>query len=240
MITRKHEYDELIFDYLEGNLSSKEKEAFEILLSDDSYLKNEVDAWRNTFVAEDLSVTTSLEQVIIASYKRTKWALLLNAILYLPLVVLFSSATVNKDPKPIVTEPKDFDKVELVSMPQCTSPNITQQGINHSNKNAKPVVIRARKEQQPVTEQEQIITFYKLPLLEINITIPTVVSRSKIELANEFATKDISTQTHKRQFLRKQIRALNRKKRRESDKASQIKFTKGRVPYVVPLDPSNF
>jgi hypothetical protein len=59
--------DELIFDYLEGNLEAEEKEAFELLMRENDMVHWQVKLWRNTYVEEPLPVIDELERKLAIS-----------------------------------------------------------------------------------------------------------------------------------------------------------------------------
>lgn len=234
MKQQEHHLDEVIFDYLEGNLSPKEKEAFEIILGENSDLRNEVNAWKSTFIEEALPETIELERTLFVSSKNNRWSLFLNSILFLMTCVLPSSSDIknqNTTPMEHVTEittvpvPKDYTKhAKIVT---CVVANQKEKSNNSGS--------------QHETNSIRNVTWLTVidkPALDQFDTLYQSTITQKLAIHN--VTKDRSSKTQKRQWLHKEMRALNRKKRRENEKENQIKFQPGRVPYVVPLDVKNF
>jgi hypothetical protein len=54
--------DELIFDYLEGNLNKEEHEAFNLLKEENETFAHQVRLWQNGYVNEALPSTSELEE----------------------------------------------------------------------------------------------------------------------------------------------------------------------------------
>lgn len=235
MKQQEHHLDEVIFDYLEGNLSPKEKEAFEIILNENADLRSEVNAWKSTFIQEALPETIDLERTLLVSSKNNRWSLFLNSLLFLMTCILLSSSDVkNQNTAPI----------EHVTEITTALP-----AINNYTTHNKIVTYRVEKQKQRSSQSElqnktnsirnvaTLTTIYKPALDQFDTLYQLTIAQKLPPLTT---TKDLSSKTQKRQWLRKDTRALNRKKRREDDKANQIKFQPGRVPYVVPLDARNF
>jgi hypothetical protein len=61
MIT-DNKQDELIFDFLEGNMSADEAEAFRILQEESELLNRQVRLWQNTYLREPLPSVEALQQ----------------------------------------------------------------------------------------------------------------------------------------------------------------------------------
>src|SRR5262245_10934614 len=54
--------DELVFDYLEGNLDKEEQEAFDLLKEENETFSHHVRLWQNAYISEALPVTSELEK----------------------------------------------------------------------------------------------------------------------------------------------------------------------------------
>ena len=57
--------EELIFDFLEGNLSAEEEEAFRILKDESEMFSREIRLWQNTYVEEPLPAIEALEKKLL-------------------------------------------------------------------------------------------------------------------------------------------------------------------------------
>src|SRR4051812_1203499 len=60
-MTTENEKDELIFDFLEGNLNAAEEEAFLILQEESELFNRQVRLWQNTYMHEPLPAIKNLE-----------------------------------------------------------------------------------------------------------------------------------------------------------------------------------
>jgi hypothetical protein len=231
MISEDNETEELIFDYLEGNLSPREREAFEILMADDNGLREQMQAWKKTYVSETFPASTELEHRIVQPYAKKRWMFSLNSFVITSLILLCIPASLNEkfqfgrlpSPAGIVIE---SPPVAHHTLPEETS--INTKNKNPDNKKTK--TIDTRKADTPV-DKILSTSLSRMPLL----TEERVAGLSQIPSLE----KAVKKQTIRKQLTRQQIRKINKKKRRYYERILGAKYSKGKVPYVIPLN-SNF
>lgn len=234
-----NEYDEIIFDYLEGNLSENERSAFEILLSTDQQLSAQVKAWRNTYVLETFPITKDLETHILALVKRRTWMFSLNTFIYVLLVTLFTSMP---SEEPVTTSGWSGNTVQTT--------NNTGAEKNCETKFTGPVRLKSIKARADVQitatgdVKEKTLPTHEddIRLLRIPNTLPlhAPLSLEKIEMINRPVKILRTTKSSVKQLSKKELRQIRRKKLEDYKLKSQKEFLKGNVPYVVPLDINNF
>jgi hypothetical protein len=236
MTKENNHTEELIFDYLEGNLSHHEKEAFELLMADDMELMREVKAWKETFITASFPTSRELEEHILnfRPVRKNTWTLTLNSMIWLSLILCVPSPIQEDVPqsgkvRQMATASKTGEAFKQILAPKKVSNvKMTQSG--------KPTQVDQENRLTPdVTE----IVSFAIPT-SIKVKDPSLFTKIIVSPSNKMPPLEIASQSSNRQLLRRDIRKINRQKRREFDKKSEAQFLKGNAPYVVPLDMKNF
>jgi hypothetical protein len=223
--------DEVVFEYLEGNLSGPEKEAFELLLSESEVMSHHVRLWKNSFIRESLPNVSTLEQRLhipepraIASEKMI-WKKLFIVLVLLTTSLSFKESVIDIRPSAVIEE-----QVNRVgeNLPECT--DIGKPVMQASS--IKPLVL------EPTPGFDQMATQVTLSTENVNTNIlKTVVVGGSIAAIHKHTQPlpVLSQKTSLRELTRAEIRSMNRKKRKEEERKAAAKFMKGNEPYVVPL-----
>jgi hypothetical protein len=233
MLGISNEYDEIIFNYLEGNLSGDEKNAFEMLMSSNERLRTEVRAWKKTYMAESFQVTAKLEKQILGSVKRTRWFFSLNVFTAV-LILMFIPARV-KDvtiTRSVLTSAKTIGSglahhdAKSVYLPESLV-NQKQQLKRHIDKEETIRNILELVKKDKFIKSKNAIAVLPVPetstlkIISPSVQIPPPIQLSKASRVKKFSWKE--------------TRAINRKKRKDYQRKTESKFLEGNVPYVVPL-----
>lgn len=240
MIGVSNEYDELIFDYLEGNLSGNEKNTFEAQLSSDESLRAEVRAWKKSYVVESFPATATLEKQILAAAKKTRWYFSLNVFTAV-LVLLFVPAQV-KDMTMIQLQKSHLaDNVLTLEHQDISSVCLEEKLANHRKKVKRHVPAPSK---EAATTGELVKTDKWIIENEtVVVPFPDISPLSAALHSTRIFTPvpaQLPVISRVKRFSWKETRAINRKKRRDYQKKIESKFLEGNAPYVVPLDVTNF
>lgn len=233
MIANK-ETDELIFDFLEGNLSPDEQEAFLILKEESEVLNRQVRLWQNTYLKEPLPSIQSLEKKL---FMPSKHSVSFWSRIYLTLVMLlYVSLPGDRGPKLI---PVDFEVVRfnnVSSLPADQAPITTIDCVD-DNIPVATLKIKSKKsvENNLLVTESVMLTKLKLHNL-FEAGQPTL---RKISLGKGGPQKAISVASRKK-WSRKEMRLIRQKRWQDSRARNANEFIKGNVPYVVPLNSNNF
>jgi hypothetical protein len=241
MITEDNELDELIFDYLEGNLDTNEKEAFEILLSENDTLQQLVKQWKNTIITESFPATRELEQRIIKPDKNVVRIFSSRLFIVGMLLLFIFSLTETKEELPNhahlqkeIILPEVNDSEELLCEPFPAS--FTREAIQNTNR-------------KKITTQKKISSYQELSLRKEPETLLTLSTPSTTPLTETLSptpaitmVDDVSIKIwqEKNKFTRSTQRKINKKRRKDYEEKLALPFLKGKVPYVVPLNTKNF
>lgn len=223
--------DEVVFEFLEGNLSAPEKEAFEVLLSESEVMTHHVRLWKNSFIRESLPQVNELEQRLLIPEpaavvaEKLIWKKLLIALVLVSTSLSIKESVVDTQPTTVLKEPMNRAAEDQF---ECTDP------VNSAIQVA-PVEPRV---QEPNTGFVETAAWVTLSTENVNTNIlETVVVEGSIGIHNEH-TQPLqvpSQKTSLRKLTRAEIRSINRKKRKEEEHKAASKFMKGNEPYVVPL-----
>jgi hypothetical protein len=236
--------DEVVFDYLEGNLSAEEKEAFEVLMNESEVTSYQVKLWQNAYVGEALPSVEMLEQRLLrpvagnSAVQSSFWQKLLSGltVVFSALIIQYSGFEFESFPIANVA-PRVIDQTRINLQSKAIETECTETIIS-------PQLIK-RDTRDKVTSQE--VHAETLPVL-LNISSLNT-SLLKEATTGDARVKDFEIQrtesnlgvkTVKRKLSGSERRSMNRKKRKEYEKKIATKFMKGNVPYVVPLKSNNF
>jgi hypothetical protein len=239
MIT-DNETDELIFDFLEGNLSADEEEAFLLLKDESELFSHQVRLWQNTYLKESLPSVEALEKKILIQPKGYTGNL--SARFYAFVIILIISL-------PIVGEHgRKFEPINFNfhAVEQKTSAvDIVPDQMRQRSEfivNSRSKTIRAIKPvKRNIAIVEKVDTIYRSAMLSEMKPEP-LVRPQKFTLGN---IEIIRTRIQNQVFIRKkwsknEMRQIRKKKRLDDTTYDAREFLKGNVPYVVPLKSSNF
>lgn len=92
MKTSEEHIDIMLFDYLEGNLSSSEVKQVEGQIASDPLIKEELNIWKESYIQADHYPTTlALESQLLQSTGSVSFTLFLNSILVVCLTLISST-----------------------------------------------------------------------------------------------------------------------------------------------------
>jgi hypothetical protein len=226
--------DELIFDFLEGNLSREEEEALRILKDESELFDREVRLWQNTYLREELPAIESLEQKLLI---RSGWNFALwGSRLCMLLLGIFAStsATLHQTNFPKRAEERKITAICSPAAQVHVSPDLAVTVIRKAI--TKPVTLLSAQVSisDPDPMDIDIVSERKLDsIIEVGkVTLP-VISIKKTEKVKPSALS-------RKKWTRRETRMLRKKRWRENRERAASEFQKGKVPYVVPLDSKNF
>jgi hypothetical protein len=236
MIT-ENEQDELIFDFLEGNLSPDEKEAFLILKDESEVLSRQVRLWENTYLQEPLPSIEALENKLLIRVDNGSRGF--SSRIYLLFIMMLAIL-------PIVGDKQEASiRTSRIAHVEITEPLVHKQELQYFQRIPKAVEKRknvARKQQTRETTPVDTAQFQpsaSVPDIKVDeLRVSQDLTLQKISVAKLRVKK--SAMTFRKQWSGKERRAIRKKKRKDSNARQAGEFMKGNVPYVVPLNSNNF
>jgi len=227
MIKEDNSYDELIFDYLEGNLSTQERQAFEMVMDDNEQLFHQVQVWKRTYVAEEMPEVSLLEKTLLIKSKGGFGiSTLVSSIILVACLFVFQ----NTNPVLYQAEYK-VAPIEEVTTQLQTKFSVKEEEVSSAQKQ----ILEAKIIQEsilPLSLQSELLP--QKIFLQV-LTNPEIPEIRELKLM-VVKTKKLSPT----RFSRKEMRELNQKKRQGQEKRMADQFLKGREAYVVPLNNKNF
>jgi hypothetical protein len=236
-MTTSNEQDELIFDFLEGNLTPEEEEAFSLLKDESELVDREVRLWRNTFLEEALPSVEALEQKLFIQHgtQTTGWFSRVYA--WLPILFLYMTfagdyihdeevnALVGLHPSKTIShkQPSPSEAILICEEPvKSKLPNTSQRIATHELQSSEPLTATvALSELKKSTLVTPAIPVRRLEPVDVRIKMHRSL------LAKKTWSKREMRLIRKRLWQNDQVRQLN-------------EFRRGRMPYVVPLNNNNF
>lgn len=231
------ENENLLFDYLEGNLPAEQvKELEEKLLTDPS-LQSELALWREAFIEPELYDTKNLEEkLLIAEPVIVLKGAAFQSIIVILLTSLFSLLPVRLD----IKNPAGNAMYKIPAFSQAKNSQAGNTLIKQyiDNKQAANKEIHAVQPLRKAAVAEQIL-FEPLPALQV-VALP----ERKPDAVSLLPSREIKIQMKKNASVRalslKERRKIARMKEKALQRRTANEFLKGRVPYVVPLNTTNF
>jgi hypothetical protein len=228
--------EEIIFDYLEGNLSSEEREAFDLVMNESEVIAHEVKLWKNAYISEPLSNTNRLENSLLIKSNSAGYTPLnrfLSAMAFLLLLTLPSAHFYD------FTNEKPVAKSELRLK---VSPPTAKEDVDCGNAIATVSKKSVRFENRDV---EDLIPLRRASRLEFFVSKPfameeTPIKEIPIKEIHFGPIKLISEKSLTKTKIKKRYRSLNAQKRKNEIENISSRFLSGREPYVVPLKSANF
>jgi hypothetical protein len=237
--------DELIFDFLEGNLSADEEEAFLILKEENELLNRQVRLWQNTYLRAPLPSVEALEKKLLIPYRHGgTFPSQLYIILIVALVsIVFHGDWVQSYRVALPVEPgskssttyippsrheAETENSEIIAT--CPQDHYAKRG----NEPVRQYEVKPNGKSLPelstltVADLERAVLLKPLlsPLTPVNIT-PSTSRRS-------------DTVTKAKKWSRREVRLIRKKRRLDERTRKANEFLKGNEPYVVPLNGNNF
>src|SRR5690349_11914116 len=232
--------DEMAFDYLEGNLLPEEKDAFELLMAESEITHHQVKLWKSTYFSEALPKVDDLEKKLL-KYESHPFAdeiirKIFGVILMLFPVVFLTVNTQQVQPNTSVGLPADMP-VSSDASSQCSEIPKQQTVKILRDEISRNEIIEHYIDTKP--EPDSNLEFESL---QVNTNPLKTSAEKEVELENFkiVSTSSVSARSSIRKLSGKEIRSLNKRKRKEYQRKMEIKFMKGNEPYVVPLKNSNF
>ena len=231
--------DEMAFDYLEGNLLPEEKDAFELLMAESEITHHQVKLWKSTYFSEALPMVDDLEKKLL-KYESHSFAgeiirkilgvmLMLSPVVFLMVNIqaVQENATAELPAvMPIVNEVSH----QCVDIPKPEVISVMRDKISQIEITENPVI-----NVKPESSLELRLTKANTNLLKTSVEKAVMLKNFKI-----VSTNSVSAKSSMRKLSGKEIRSLNKRKRKEHQRQMEMKFMKGKEPYVVPLKNSNF
>jgi hypothetical protein len=228
--------DELIFDYLEGNMSLEEQEAFMLLKEENEKFGQMVRVWKNTYVKEALPSIPELESKLLIhsaepgrSFSGRIYILFMVLLIFLPADKIgrisnkTESAFQNQPPIdcPDKAEPVFKTKTKTKNK-QDQKTGMTYTSTKQVDNSVAPIVV-SKKEIELVTD--------------LDLAMPFVFEKSTLKKIGY--KKTFSEKANRKKWSRKEERLI-RQKRWSDWRRAQAGFLSGNEPYVVPLNSNNF
>jgi hypothetical protein len=232
----KNNWDELLFDYFEGNLNADEKRKVERFTEENLSFKEEFDLWKNSFVTEPLAEINEVEKLLLKINTPTlSWIkigffgfLILSIVSFdnpwkeekvdganekKPAISVIQPLTTN-----VIADSYLNEKIKILKSPLEKSKPISLLENTGSADTTIAAIVIPKEESKANNTPEEI----NLNQLKDSIAIvKTVIAINKKE-------------------ERKKIRAIIRQKRKAEAIKKQQEFMKGDRPYTVPLNTQNF
>jgi hypothetical protein len=234
--------DELIFDFLEGNLTPGEEEAFLILKEESEVLGREVRLWQNTFLKEPLPSIDALEKKLFIHEDLQKGNLRtrIYALVMIVLTYIIAPVDMRDHVNPVPVNPSaDVSPATANATPQALTPAVDphEREINVRRAFAPASLpdLTPAKDQAPADELRQTFATNTAVLL---LQPAEIEIRSNAQIEPQGSKPD---SVIRRKEWSKHEQRMIRKKLRRDDRVRKInEFRSGNEPYVVPLNSNNF
>jgi hypothetical protein len=232
-----NEHDELIFDFLEGNLTAEEEGAFRMLKDESELIDRQVRLWENTFLKEPMPSVEALEQKLLLQPGIQTGGWLGRIYAWLPILFLYITFAGDFAPETETNAPNGLKTNETTSSTTaCLS-----EPVLVSEEPVKPKL--PHPPQKVATSQfentKSLTMTVAVSDLKRSTIITPLISVRRIEPI------DLRLKTHrsflvKKKWSKREMRFI-RKRLWQIDNTRQLnEFRRGRVPYVVPLSNNNF
>jgi hypothetical protein len=237
-MTTNSEQDELIFDFLEGNLSPDEEEAFIMLKEESEVFNRQVRLWQNTYFDEPLPSVKVLEEKLLI--KPNTHSGNFPTRIYTVLIIMFMFAVTPEDRtrKPGSETFKVLRNVSKTIPHQDQIENL-QTDLNFKENKTKST--SRENHSQVVTEvneseYQSVVLSYQKPE---SLFKPQEFTLQKIGLTKNKSRKPTSVVVRKK-WTGREKRQIRKKRIQDRREREANEFLKGNVPYVVPLKSNNF
>jgi hypothetical protein len=225
--------DEIIFDYLEGNLSVEEREAFEFLMNDSELVTHEVKLWKNAYVKELLPDVGRLENSLIMKPPFGGTSQLKSFLLTLTFLIFFNSPSSNLN---------KLNDANAIAIPVFKSEQNLSTTLNDFDPYHLSTAIHEKINRQKEKDGEKLIALKhkEIVRLQASLSKPFTLERIQIRKISFVQTKLMTVAIMGKKKTVRKLRSLNALKRRNEIENAAAKFLSGREPYVVPLKSTDF
>lgn len=229
--------DELIFDYLEGNLNAEEEEVFRILNDESELFNREVRLWQNTYISEPLPSIEALENNLLIAGKNNTRNTIVSRI-GIALILLFVNTTPDTGNSSVSLAGR------LKNSAQVAIPGEREEPKNAITTECQPELRTAKKTQSLASLSDDARELSFTPSSGSVLKLDFIIEVPKPGVGNlptEALTIPISVgKAERKKWTRRENRLIRKKRWRADELRRQSEFLKGKVPYVVPLDSNNF
>jgi hypothetical protein len=235
MIT-ENEQDELIFDFLEGNLSADEKEAFLILKDESEVLSRQVRLWENTYLQEALPSVDALEKKLLIrvdngtrGFSSRIYGLLIMMLAFLPVTGDKQETLIRKMSIEQVNVTKPLPQDQKLRYSELIPQTLKEHDVKQAVRIQEPVMPSVEDIQDPASVHD-------LKMDAVHVSQDLALQKIKVGQLN--VRKAVLS--FRKQWSRLEKKQIRKKKWKDSDAKHAAEFMKGNVPYVVPLNSNNF
>lgn len=236
MKTSEENVDIMLFDYLEGNLSSNEVKQVERQIASDPLIKEELNIWKESYIqADHYPTTVVLESQLLQSTGSFSFTLFLNSILVVCLTLISST---NPELEPFSTSPISHQSLPALVSKMPPSQIVYQQVIIEP----KQVLVTSSTTPNDKVHYEAVqnaeLVYQTFPeLVKLNPGWFHYPEKHP-ESMNVVYVK--TTKPTTKTALRKKEREIRKWKKKAARERMAAEFIKGDIPYVVPVNPNNF
>jgi hypothetical protein len=229
--------DEIFFEYFEGNLNEADRiQVLDFVKKNPEYAE-EFNSWGSSFLNEPIAEVPGLEKLLIKDFAFSSYwtKLTLGSFLLLSIVSFGSKSKVVLKTSPEIQR----IKAKTADIPSINNPEV------------KPIPERGKKsilhfKRTVSIKQDNIDSTLKIEKLNFDQIANPTVKDSIIQDQNQTQSVSPSLEQGKEKELltrkeeRKELRKIERYKRRQAEVKRQQEFLKGDKPYVVPVNPNAF
>jgi hypothetical protein len=242
-MTTDDQHDHLIFDFVEGNLTAEENEAFRILIEESELLDREVRLWQNVRLKEELLPSTDdLEKKLLLQRHLATGSNTATRI-YCLLLILFVGLAPPSEKPAVDTYHQLLSAV--VSDPDTIVPDSASncEDVVAATESEVPVSIQESNTQGPkVTSDAPTSAIEEIPLTAKKLR--PIIDAKKTDWRTIEIKKPIYNQPApgiaRKEWSGREKRLIRQRLRNVERMRQANEFQKGRVPYVVPLNNNNF
>ena len=234
MRTFEEHTDELLFDYIEGNLARDELSTMEKELLSNQSLLEELEIWKSSQVVEDFHDTNALESSILLQIK-APFSIInyLNIILFGSLIFISGIQKENNLP---ITAPNENPSNQLESIAPTTVEILKVESIQPVSQPFSKIKIPAMFKVDSHSSEEYVEERRFIMIETVDkISLPSFIA--KVASA-DILILPISEESHK--LTDSNYKYEKGKAPEKRAKRNNAGFMKGKVPYVVPMDSQNF
>lgn len=237
-MTTANEQDELIFDFLEGNLSPDETEAFMLLKEESELFNREVRLWQNAYIDEPLPSVKALEEKLLI--KPNTHSGNFSTRIFTALIIMFMFTVIPED-----RTMQSCSETFAIQRDAAKTIN-RQEQIKNFQRNLtfkeNKIKFDQREKHHPVTaevdqnEYQSVVFSERKPESLFKTKVLTLQKIEIIKIGNRKPPSNIAGKN----WTSKEKRQIRKKRWHDIRTREAKKFLKGNVPYVVPLNSNNF
>lgn len=229
----ENDLDNLLFAYVEGELTGGQRQQLEARLASDAALRAELELWKESFVAQAFYDTQKLEASLLREPVKpvnTRTSTYVFVVMLMTSLLSFL---------PLATEKETRQTPEQINLltPAIAAENDTEETespvISPVARNER--VIRETPAEIFLTEKVNYAVLPKRQLLPLQVI--AIVPRMPVANPKKIVVKKPVVVP---ELTRKQRRAISKMKEKARQRRLANEFLKGNVPYVVPLNSRNF